>query len=184
MFHPKGVHVSSVYAYSLAVRPKNGLFLLLEEESVDISYVSDGKVVLHVFIPNSYLYLEDSLKSALDIDSKTVQSILASRANLASVQQGKKTMKNMWPDLSIEIQQKVNAIVDEHYAVVMKYVYTLIDQVKTERHFDTEEIRVCALNAVLASVYGYSLAKLIKDDAYIKTVMKVSDENVYIDYLF
>ncbi len=184
VFHTHHVELTSVYAYALKVRPKNGLFIIIEEESVDVSYISNGKVGLHVFIPSSYMHLEQELMTTLDADAKTVQDVLTSRANPNVLEKSKKTIRHIWPDLNTGIQQKIDTAVSEHYQTLMKYVFSLIDQVKQEKVFDQEEVRICSLNSVLAVAYGYGLGKLIKDDAYLQNTLRITDESVYIDYLF
>lgn len=184
IFHIHRVDIVSVYAYALKVRPKNGLFITIEEESVDISYIKDGKVDLHVFIPNSYRYLEASIMTSLDADEKTVRDILISRSNPMVLEKGKKTPKHIWPDLRQDIRQKIDQIVADHYSSIMKYIYTLIDQVKQNIALHKEEVRICSLNNALVGVYGLPLGKLIQEDMYIKNTLGISDDSIFIDYLF
>ncbi len=184
IFHIHHVELTSVYTYALMARPKNGLFITVEDESVDISYIREGKVDVHVFIPESYYHLEQKVMTLLDADEKTVRDILASRSSPTVLEKGKKLSRHIWPDLTESVRQQVDDLVNEHYKVVMKYIYSLIDQVKQDKTFSGEEVRICSLSSMLAIVYGYGLGKLIKDDVYIKNTLKVSEESIYIDYLF
>lgn len=184
VFHIHHVKISSIYAYALRVRPKNGLFVTIEEESVDIAYVKEGKVDLHVFIPNSYHYLQTTIMTSIGADEKTVRDILISRSNFTTLDKDKKTLKHIWPDLRQDIRQTIDQIVADHYAIVMKYVYTLIDSVKHNAVLSEEEVRICSLNNTLAGVYGLPLGKLIQEDVYIKNTLGISDDSIFIDYLF
>ena len=182
IFHTHTISVTSVYAYALKTKTQGGLAITLEEESIDISFVAEGKVLLNVFIPDSYVQLEEKIMAALDTDAKTVQNILRSRASKSIPMSN--TLRHVWPDLSADVQKKVDDIVAEHYKGILKYVYTLLDQVKTEHAFKAEDVQVCALNELIMGVYGLALADLIKDDQYIKEMLHLDDNHVYIDYLF
>ncbi|MEN9604661.1 MAG: hypothetical protein RJB39_346 [Candidatus Parcubacteria bacterium] len=192
IFHTHKVFISSVYTYALKGKQDNGLALTLEEESIDISYIADSKVLLNVFIPTSYVALEQNLMGILDADTKTVRDILISRAIYDEAEDAPeeksprvaKTMKHIWPDLQENVKTQIEKVLTDHYSIIMKYLYTLIDQVKTEHSFNNEQVRVCALTNTLAKVYGFALAKNIKNDAYIQQTMRVDSSRIFIDYLF
>lgn len=190
IFHTHKVYISSVYTYALKGKNENGLMFTLEEESIDISYIAEGKIILNVFIPTSYIALEQNLMGILDADEKTVRDILVSRAvyDEAGTEDAgpkvSKSMKHLWPDLHADVKKQIDSVLVEHYSLIMKYVYTMIDQVKTEHIFKNELIRVCALTNSLAKAYGFALAEHIRKDAYVEQLMRVDESSIFIDYLF
>lgn len=188
IFHTHNVFISSVYTYALKEKQSNGFMLTLEDESIDISYIAEGKIILNVFIPISYVSLEQNLMGILDADAKTVRDILVSRALYDEAREEtsriSKTMKHLWPDLHEGVKRQIDDILETHYGLIMKYLYTMVDQVKLEHSFIDEKIRICALTNNLAKVYGFALAKNIRNDEYIQHIMHIDEENIYIDYLF
>lgn len=192
IFHTHKVFISSVYTHALKGKQKNGFMITLEEESVDISYISNEKIILNVFIQTSYINLEQKLMEILDTDAKTVREILVSRAIHDEVDDSDpnvskkfvKSMKHLWPDLHTDVRSQIDSILEEHYSLIMKYIYTMVDQVKMEHSFTEEEVRICALTGNLAKAYGFALAKRIRDDEYVQQVMRITDDNTYIDHLF
>lgn len=195
IFHTHDVRITSIYSHALREARGNGLLVTLEEESVDISYCIDGKIALNVFIPTSYSNLEQNLMSILNADADTIRSILMSRAlheelsanpvdETVKTKSIAKTMQHLWPDLHPDVQKQINDILEDHYSHIMKYIYTMIDQLKHEYTFSKEKVRICALNKRLAKAYGFALARHIQHDGYIEQTMHIDDSCVFIDYLF
>lgn len=183
IFHTHKVTISSIYTYALKTSRTNGFAITIEDESIDISYVAEGKTLLNVFIPYSYTLLERNLITLLDADAKTVERILISKNSPNAIPKGKQ-IRNIWPDLKLDTQLQIQKILDEHISTILKYLHTLIDQVRQERTFTKEEIHISTLNKKLASVYGYMLGQIFAEDSYIRQRLFIEPKDVYIDYLF
>jgi hypothetical protein len=188
IFHTHKVSVTSIYGlveYISAHRPekkKSELQIILEEESIDISYVYDGLHVLNMFIPYSYGQIENTIAMKLSTDHTIVREILVSRG--VSTQQSDdasgsaqvKHAKHIWPDLDSEVKKTIDTIIQEHTEKILQHIRDYIDTIDLDYIRTNSSLYIYAVHRDIVSAYGLELAHHIAVDPYISLKLPVHVE--------
>lgn len=180
IFHTHKVSLTSIYGlieYVSSHRTEkkvSEIQIILEEESIDISYTYDGLHVVNMFIPCSYAQIENAIAMKLATDHEVVQQILVSRNEVAQQDvvvdantSVNKNAKKLWPDLDPEVKKIVDLAVQENTEKILKYIRDCIDTIDTDYLKNTSSLYVYGVNKNIISAYGIELAKQIVADPYI-----------------
>ena len=189
VFHTHKVSLMSLYGLTEKLgttkdkKYTHEMRIILEEESVDISYISEGMHVVNTFIPHSYIQLENAIAEKLSASHDIVGQILKSRyesgENIVD-----KNAKKLWPDLDENTKSIVNTLISENVEKVLKSIRDCIDIISAEYTKDFISVHVHCLHKHLVAAYGQELALKIHTDPYIVMKVHVTAETVTVDSIF
>lgn len=189
VFHTHKVTLISVYGLTekLAARREkkysHEMRIILEEESIDVSYISEGMHVVNTFVPHSYIQLENAIAEKLSASHDVVAQILKSRYE--SVENTvDKNAKKLWPDLDAETKALVDAAINESVEKVLKSIRDCIDTISAEYTKDFISVDIYCLHKRLAEAYGHELALKIHTDPYIIMKVHVTAETITVESIF
>ncbi len=182
IFHTHTVSIISIYGLIECISQKKNitapseLKIVVEDESLDISYVSEGSHITNMFIPYSQRELEQAIALQLSTDIPIVQQILQSRSEC--VEQGQtvpihKNAKKIWPDLEPAVQKTIEDVMSQHMEKILKDIRNCVDTVAPEFLKTSSCIRIYGTHIYTATVYGAELVKRILADPYITMKMSV-----------
>lgn len=176
IFHTHTVSLTSVYGLVEYVSQKRNthqsseIKIILEEESVDVSYLHEGSHVTSMFIPYGQYQMDSDIAMKLSADISVVQDILKSRIE-SMVRDVKttngKNAKNIWPDLDTSTKQIIDKGISEHMEKIIQHIRDCIDSIGVEFLKTSSRISIYGVNAYVTSVYGKELAEKISTDPYI-----------------
>ncbi len=195
IFHTHKVVVKSVYglvegmasagdkAYTHEMR------IILEEESVDIAYISEGLHIVNTFVPHSYMHVEDDIAMKLSSNHEVVGKILQSRYESFLTNTGvngvvDKNAKKLWPDLDVQTQAMINASIEESIEKVLVSIRNCIDGMGAEYTKDFISVRIFCLHKRLLETYGFELSQKIHNDPYIAMKIHVTAETITVNNIF
>lgn len=188
IFHIHTVSLISIYglieylSHKKDVTPTSELKIILEDESIDISYISEGSHITSMFIPSSQRELEHTIALKLSADVDVVQQILRSRSEpILSVN---KNAKRVWPDLDISVQKLVEESISEHMEKIVQHIRDCVDTIDLEFLKTSSRVTVYGINSHTTSVYGSELVQRISTDPYIAIKMSVYVEKDSIVSIF
>lgn len=191
VFHTHKVTLSSLYGLTeklVAAREKkyaHELRVILEEESIDVSYISEGMHVVNAFVPYSYKHLEDEISLRLSASEEVVSEILQSRyETVESVSTVDKNAKKLWPDLDVETKGIVEAAINESVEKVLQSIRNCIDTISAEYTKDFISVHIFCLHKRLAAAFGHELALKIHTDPYIIMKIHVTAETITVENIF
>lgn len=192
IFHIHSVQISSIYSFvqkealQTVLPTTNELRVILEEESIDISYLSRGQKILNFFIPYSYKHIEDELQEILGTDGKTIAEVLISRTSTLHNMdtRANKNSKNLWPDLDGETKKKIESQLNKSIEIMLGHIRNVIDTIEKEFLKETTAICVYGLNRKIISAYGYELATKTLEDGYIGARVQLSTNTVFVKKIF
>ena len=177
IFHTHEVAIVSIYGLvnTLAQQKTDThtseLHVIIEEESVDISYVADGLHVVNIFVPHSYMQIEHDIAKDLVAHASVVQEILLSRGESREQQDVlsvDKNAKKLWPDL----HEDAKKIIDTHMAKgiekVVQYIRNCADTIEMEYLKNATLLMVYCVSKKLTTTYGRELAEAIATDPYVQ----------------
>lgn len=175
IFHTHTVSLTSVYGLVEYVSQKRNphkgseIKIILEEESMDVSYVHEGSHVTSMFIPYGQHHMDYDIAMRLSADISVTQDILKSRAECM---QGEKTTinknaKNIWPDLDASTKQIIDKGVSEHMDKIIQHIRDCVDSIGVEFLKTSSRITIYGVHTYITSVYGKELAEKISADPYI-----------------
>lgn len=193
VFHTHKVTLSSIYGLTekiAAIREQKSpheMRIILEEESIDISYVADGLHVVNMFVPYSYKQLEDDIAMKLSADHSVICEMLQSRYESTNQEFGRvvsKNSKKLWPDLDIQTKKIVDACIQKSTESILKSIRDCIDTITAEYIKDSIVVRIYCLHRHLVSAYGEELGLKIHTDPYITMKIHIAAEAVYVENIF
>lgn len=192
IFHIHKIQISSVYthvqkeALKVTLPTTNELRIILEEESIDISYYTHGQNMLNFFIPYSYTHVEEALQNVLHTDSSTVAEILVSRtATTHSLDiPASRNSKHLWPDLDTETKKKVESVLAQSIETILGHIRNSLDAVDKEFLKESTSICVYGLNKKIVGACGYELATKTLEDGYISSRIQLSTGTVFVKKIF
>jgi hypothetical protein len=193
VFNTHKVYLTSIYGLTEFVskmRPRENIAeiqVILEDESLDVSYTYDGLHIVNMFVPHSYAQVEQSIAMSLSARSDVVQEILVSRGE--SMQQEKPTLadknaKKLWPDLDAEVKKIVEAALTESIEKVVQHVRDCVDKIDLEYIKSSTTVQVYCASKSLVLSYGTELAKKITTDPYIIMKIHPTVDNMTVTSLF
>lgn len=192
IFHTHKVQIVSVYGYvqasatETAVPTTNELRIILEEESIDITYLTREQRIVNFFVPYSYIDIEAGLEKVLETDDKTVAEVLLSRtATLHNLDiPASKNAKHLWPDLEPSIQKKIEDTLVQSIEIILQHIRNCIDSIDIEYLKESTSICVYGLNKKIISAYGYELATRVLEDGYLSSRIQLSTNTVFVKKIF
>jgi hypothetical protein len=200
VFHTHAVACLSVYGLTeqIALSSKDTcpdeMRIILEEESIDIAYIAKGVHVVHTFVPDSYMQLEDMIASKLSADHVVVERLLQSRyeSNLTTAttppgipqQITDKNAKKLWPDLDPATKHIVDMCISEHAEKVLSSIRNSIDCVSAEYTKDFISVRIYCVSKRIAAAYGNEVALRIHSDPYVSMKIHVTAETTRVIEIF
>lgn len=190
VFHTHKVTLSSLYGLTekmVALREKkyaHELRIILEEESIDVSYISDGMHVVNAFVPHSYKQLEESVSEKLSANEDVVSEILQSRYDSAESVAVDKNAKKLWPDLDEETKRIVDTAINESVEKVLQSIRNCIDTISAEYTKDFISVHIYCMHKRLAAAFGHELALKIHTDSYIIMKIHVTAETITVENIF
>lgn len=189
IFHTHKIILISLYGLvEKAVSQKEStvthlMRIILEEESIDVSYISEGMHVVNTFITHSYKNLEENIARKLSANHDVVSEILQSRHD-ALEHTLDKNAKKLWPDLDEETKHLVDVAIAENIEVVLKSIRDCIDTIEAEYTKDFISIQIFCVHKRLAAAYGYELAEKLKNDPYINMKLHIAAETITVETIF
>lgn len=193
VFHTHKVSMSSLYGLTekmSALREKtynHELRIIVEEESIDVSYISEGMHVVNAFVPHSYKQLENTIACSLSASPEIVNQILKSRYETLMGTADKnigKNAKKLWPDLDNQTKELVDTSILESIDEVVKSIRDCVDTINAEYTKDSVSVHVYCLNKQITEAYGYELALKVHEDPYIIMKIHVSPDPVTVKNIF
>ncbi len=192
IFHIHKIEISSLYTHvqkqvaQMILPTTNELRIILEEDSIDITYLSHGQNTLNFFIPYSYSHLENTLQEMLGTAGTTVSDMLISRTTtLHNIDTpASKNAKHIWPDLSEDIKHKVEKVLMDSIEIMLGHIRNCIDAIDKEFLKESTSICVYGLNKKIISAYGYELATHTLEDGYISSRVQLSTNTVFVKKIF
>ncbi len=189
IFHTHKVFLTSIYGLTEFVshmRVSSGVSeiqIILEEESVDVSYIYDGLHVVNMFVPYSYAEAEHDIAMNLSAHNDVVQDILISRGESMqqrATTQVDKNAKKLWPDLDAQVKEIVNTSISNSLEKIVQHVRDCIDTIDIEYIKSSTRVQVYCVNKNLVLSYGIELAHKIATDPYItmKVHSVIDDDSV------
>lgn len=177
IFHTHQIFLTSIYglvSYISKQHPAkhaSEIQIILEEESLDISYIHNGLRVVNMFIPHSYIQAEHDVAMKLSTNSTVIRQVLVSKGQClqqdSSVRNVNKNAKKLWPDLDDNVKQIINQTVDEHMEKIIKNIRDCVDSIDSEYLKHTTSLYIYGVNQDIVYSYGLELAKKISEDPYI-----------------
>lgn len=181
IFNIHKILITSIYGLTeyvskmRSVQPVSELQVIVEDESVNVSYLHDGLHVVNMFIPHGYLQLEHSLAMSLSSNVTVAEDILISRGECLK-QKDKisidKNAKKIWPDLDDNVKEKINILVADNLEKIIKYIRNCIDKIDLEYIKSSTCVNVYCVNKKITMSYGLELFNKIVSDQYI--IMKIN----------
>jgi cell division ATPase FtsA len=180
IFHTHAVLLTSIYGSVEYISQKRNtthvseMKIILEEESMDVSYVYEGAHITSMFIPYGQHEMEHDVAMKLSADIVVTQDILRSRIEsmrIGSVQDEKvtnnKNAKNIWPDLDPSTKQIVDDSISKHMEKIIQHIRDCVDTIDVEFLKTSSRLTIYGANTFIATVYGKELAEKISADPYI-----------------
>lgn len=189
VFHTHKVNLISLYgltekaAASRVAKYSHEMRIILEEESVDVSYISEGMHVVNTFVPHSYKHLEEAIATKLSAHEDVVAEILQSRYESAESIVDKNA-KKLWPDLDPDTKNLVDKAIAESVETVLKSIRDCIDTISAEYTKDFISVHIYCLHKRLADAYGHELALKLRSDPYITMKMHITAETITVENIF
>ena len=164
------------------------LRIILEDESVDISYISEGVTIVNIFVPHSYVHIKDAIALKLASNHAMVDEVLKSRneynLQLAANISIHKNVKKIWQDLDTQTKTLVDSTMHEHLEKTLKSIRDCIDAIATEQTKDFIYVHVFCINKKMSTAYGEELAVCIQNDPYIITKIHIIPGAITVDTIF
>lgn len=189
VFHTHKVNLISLYgltekaAASREATYSHEMRIILEEESIDVSYISQGMHVVNAFVPHSYKHLEEVIATKLSANTDVVAEILQSRHDSTEITTDKNA-KKLWPDLDPDTKNLVDKAIAESIETVLKSIRDCIDTISAEYTKDFISVHIYCLHKHLAAAYGYELATTLRNDPYITMKMHITAETITVETIF
>ena len=192
IFHTHKVNMLSIYnhmekeASKTPLTASNEFRVLLEEESIDISYLSHGQGMLNFFVPYSYRHIEEELQTVLGTEAGTVAEVLISRTATmhGTDMPASKNAKHLWPDLDQATKEKIERVLSAAVATILGHVRASLDAVDRQYLKESTAISVYGLNKKIISACGYELAAAMVADGYLSSRLQLSTNDVFVKKIF
>lgn len=185
IFHTHTINLVSIYGLIEFISQKrketrkSELKIIVEEESIDVSYISEGSHITSMFIPYSQSDMEHAIAMKLSSDIDVTRQILRSRS--LCTQEGvavsvNKNAKRVWPDLDPSVQKIVEETLSTHLEKIVQNIRDCSDSIENEFLKTASLLTIYGVNPYIAEVYGNELAKKIAADPYITMKMPLYTE--------
>lgn len=189
IFHTHKITLTSIYALVDNLKENESkktsfdIRIVVEEESIDISYIAEGFHVLNIFLPYSYMHLKNTLAMRLSTRPEVVDQILISRGDVVDISVDKNS-KKLWPDLDSATKTIIDDAVGESLDQILKSTRDYIDTLDMSYTKDSVLLSVYSIDDNLMRAYGKELAMKIISDPYISMKAHIDKEHLSIEHIF
>ncbi len=189
IFHLHEIQIDSIYSYINNIKKTNNeLRIMIEDQSIDLMYVCDNRVISTLFIPCGCVSVKNDLKKNLHIDDSMMDKILKSKSiNLNQCDLSMtydKSMDNIWRDLSVEVREKIDTQINLNLEFIKIQIRNFIDSMDIDNIVKGVKINIYTLDDLSHDTVGLILSDNLKKDSYTMSKLLTDESNRFTKKIF
>lgn len=193
IFHLHNIEIDSIYSHINTINKENKelneLRLVIEDQSLDISYIHNGKIVSTLFIPCGCVNIKTKIKESLHIDDIILDKILKSKSIFLNktdetIVNYDKSLNNIWPDLSENVKNKIDQQININLEFMKIQIRNFIDSIDMEFVSKDVKINIYSLDENSLYTLGLILSDNLKQDTYMLGKLLTLETNIFTKKIF